>query len=135
MARTQRQVAHILGLRSGAAVSKQLRSLTHRLASESDLREAVAAISRDLTASGRPRLVSMPRRCLRLVSMPDPGDAQCLTPEMPWRRPPATSSAGQGIMKTGPQSFPGPFILHPQRSGHDPCLFDRRRARNSYLVF
>ena len=48
---TQRQVAQTLGLRSGAAVSKQLRSLTHRLASDRDLREAVAAISRDLTAS------------------------------------------------------------------------------------
>jgi hypothetical protein len=51
MARTQRQVAHIRGLRSGAAVSKQRRSPTHRLASDRDLREAVAAIYRDLTAS------------------------------------------------------------------------------------
>jgi len=48
---TQRQVAQVLGLRSGATVSKQLRSLTHRLASDRDLREAVAAISRDLTLS------------------------------------------------------------------------------------
>jgi hypothetical protein len=48
---TQRQVAQTLGLRSGAAVSKQLRLLTHRLESDRDLREAVAAISRDLAAS------------------------------------------------------------------------------------
>ena len=48
---TQRQVAQTLGLRSGAAVSKQLRSLTHRLASDRDLRAAVAAILRDLTPS------------------------------------------------------------------------------------
>lgn len=46
---TQRQVAKILGLRSGAAVSKQLRGLARRLEGDRHLRIAVEAIMKDLT--------------------------------------------------------------------------------------
>jgi hypothetical protein len=45
---TQRQVAKILRVGSGSAVSKQLRELERRLASDRDLRKTVAAISKDL---------------------------------------------------------------------------------------
>jgi len=45
---TQRQVARILGLGGGSAVSKQLRELARRLASDRNLRNIVAAINKDL---------------------------------------------------------------------------------------
>ena len=50
---TQRQVADILGLHSGAAVSAQLRKLTERLESERRLRKQVAAITAELRNASR----------------------------------------------------------------------------------
>lgn len=45
---TQREVAKVLGLRSSAAVSKQLHALTQQLAADRDLQQAVTAISSEL---------------------------------------------------------------------------------------
>ncbi len=50
---TQRQVAHILRLHSGAAVSAQLRKLTERLESHRRLRRQVAGIAAELRNTSR----------------------------------------------------------------------------------
>ena len=50
---TQRQVADVLGLQSGAAVSAQLRKLTERLESQRRLRKQVAAITAELRNTSR----------------------------------------------------------------------------------
>ena len=60
---TQRQVAKILGLRSGSAVSKQLRGLARRMEGDRNLRIVVEAIMKDLKELAQAG---------RLVSMPDP---------------------------------------------------------------
>jgi REP element-mobilizing transposase RayT len=49
---TQREVAHILGLRSGAAVSAQLQKLAQRLPTDARLREQITAMAAELKAPG-----------------------------------------------------------------------------------
>lgn len=50
---TQREVAAVLGLRSGAAVSAQLRNLAERLSTNRGLRQQMAALAGGLKSGGR----------------------------------------------------------------------------------
>ena len=50
---TQREVATVLGLRSGAAVSAQLHNLAQRLSTDSSLRRQMAALAAELKTAGR----------------------------------------------------------------------------------